>query len=372
MNKTESIILIAHKGLYQNNGNSTYLMNMVSSLSKTYNVIVPSESFFKKRIGRTNKWIAKAIGVNLYLIVWVIINVVRRKITSKVIIMEDRYVLIPSLLLKAATSAKLITRISDWGKEYINSLPIHNSLKTFLSIYSFFFHLISLKASDSIIVPSEFVKNEIIQKYTGNVFVLPYMSKWPENIDGKLIITTEQNFKKDEICAVFVGDCTYAPNYKAANFLVSEVANELIVLDPAIRIILVGPGTGQLMRNIPNNVTIMDEVDDLAPIYARCQLGINPSLTLGGTSIKNIEYLLNGLLVISTNESAIGVIETNRVIISEKKNFANTIVETAKSLRESPNNYYNKDEMARIREYYSSNRNSLLLVTFINSLASSN
>ncbi len=369
MDKSKSLILMFHKGLYENNGTSIYLMNMVKALSKHFNVIVPSESFFKRRIGKTNKWIAKAIGVNLYLIAWVLSNSVRKRINSKIILVEDRYVLIPTILLMIISSAKLIIRVSDFGKQYIDSLPINKIIKSFLYAYSSLFHFVLIKAANSVIVPSENMKEEIANKFSGKVFVLPYMAKEFEEPQGTIVPISNENIRKEEIRAIFVGDCRYPPNYNSADFLISRVAPELQNLDDNIRIFIVGPGTNRFVSRLPSNVTILGEINHLGHIYAKCQIGINPSITLGGTSIKNIEYLLNGLLVVTTIESSIGVINTDRLIISKREDFARTINAVANRLRAGLNDSAAEKEIWRIREYHSIDRNSQLLVNFVNSIA---
>ena len=366
MDKKESIILMYHKGLHENNGTSIYLMKMVNALSDNFNVIVPSELFFKRRIGKTNKWIAKAIGVNLYLIGWVLLNSARKRIQSKIIIAEDRYVLIPSILLKVVSSAKLIVRVSDWGRRYIDSLPINKLIKTFLFVYSSFFHFIIIKAASSIIVPSENMKEEIAQKFKGNLFVLPYMAKEFEASKRTILSSPDVSVPNKEICAIFVGDCRYPPNFNSAAFLISQVAPKLQRLDNNIRLIIAGPGSNKFVGKLPSNVTVLGEIDDLGSVYAKCQIGINPSITCGGTSIKNIEYLLNGLLVVTTNESSIGVINTNRLIVSKRADFAQTIYALATQLRAESNDSSTDKEICRIREYYSSDRNSQSLVNFVN------
>ena len=369
MDKTDSIILMYHKGLHENNGTSIYLNNMLKALSKNFNVIVPSESFFKKRIGKTNKWIAKAIGVNLYLIGWVLLNSVRKRNKFKIIIAEDRYVVIPTILLKFVSSAKLIIRVSDWGKKYIDTIPINKLIKTFLSLYSSLFHFIAIKIASSIIVPSENMKEEIAHKFKGNIFILPYMAKELEIYKGNNPTYPDANVIKNEICAIFVGDCRYPPNFNSAVFLTSEVAPKLQRLDDSIRILIAGPGSNRFFGNLSNNVTVLGEIDDLGSVFAKCHIGINPSVTFGGTSIKNIEYLLNGLLVITTSESSIGVINTSRLIISKREDFAQTIYALATQLRAGLNVSSDEEEISRIREYYSSDRNSQLLINFVSAIA---
>ena len=369
MEKKETIILMYHKGLNENNGTSIYLMNMVKALSKNFNVTVPSELFFKKRIGKTNKWIAKAIGVNLYLVGWVLLNFARRNIKPKIIIAEDRYVLLPSLFLKVVSTAKLIIRVSDWGRKYIDSLPINKLIKTFLMAYSSFFHFIVTKGASSIIVPSENVREEIAQKFKGSLFTLPYMAEKFQTPNCTNHFIPDASVTKEEIRAIFVGDCRYPPNFNSAEFLISQVAPKLQRLDDNVRLIIAGPGSNKFITELPSNVSVMGEVDDLGSVYAKCQIGINPSVTLGGTSIKNIEYLLNGLYVVTTSESSIGVINTNRLIVSKRDDFAQTLYTLASQLRTISNDLSTDDEISKIREYYSRDKNSQLLLSFLSSIA---
>lgn len=359
---------MTHKGLQEKNGTSVYLKNMTTVLSKDFNLIVPSESFFEKKIGKTNKWISKAIGINIFLFLWVLKNSRKDELSGKIIVMEDRYILIPSIMLAILSSGKLITLVSDWGLKYIFSLPVHKLLKYLLSLYSVFFHLIVVKLSTSIITMSSTDKNKILPSFRKPIFVLPYlMPNFDVNVD---LNSGDVNdfFDNNEIRAIFAGDCFYPPNFKSVEFLINEIAPRLYMIDNNVRIIIAGRGTEMFQQNIKKNITILGEVESLLPIYSKCHIGINPSKTMGGTSIKNIEYLASGLVVVATMESTLGVLQTNRLIVSELENFAETIAVEAQKIRESPRDSIYDQETKRIKEFYSLDENKNLLVNFVNSI----
>jgi glycosyltransferase involved in cell wall biosynthesis len=368
MNNKKTIILMTHKGLQEKNGTSVYLKNMVSVLSQDFNVIVPSESFFEKKIGKTNKWISKVIGINVFLSLWVLKNLGKDKSSGKIIVMEDRYILIPSIMLALLSSGKLITLVSDWGLKYIFSLPVHKLLKYLLSFYSVFFHLLVIKLSTSIITMSVTDKIKISHSFGKPIFVIPYLMP---NLDTHVDLNSREAnvlFENNEIRAIFVGDCFYPPNMKSVEFLIKEIAPKLYLIDKGVRIIIAGRGTAVFQRNVTKNVTVLGEVESLLPIYNRCHIGINPSKTIGGTSSKNIEYLASGLVVVATRESTLGVIQTNRLIISELEDFAEIIASEARKLRASHRDSIYEEETKRIKEFYSLDENRDLIVKFVNSI----
>ena len=142
MEKNGIILLIFHKPLSQIDGQVKYISQLIQALSKKYEVIEPSEGFFRITARFDSGWLVRTFFVNLYLILWVILhlNFIRNK--TKLAIMEDRYVIIPSLLIKSL-GVNLISSVSDWGEDYSKSLDLGEGImrKMFLK-YSIFLALV--------------------------------------------------------------------------------------------------------------------------------------------------------------------------------------------------------------------------------------
>ena len=102
-------------------------------------------------------------------------------------------------------------------------------------------------------------------------------------------------------------------------------------------------------------------------MYSRCQIGINLTKVPGGTSIKNIEYLTNGLYVIGTPQSSIGIVESENFIISSREDFSETILNVANLVRSKGIKKLAR-EAERVREYYSFERNAEKLVEFVSKI----
>ena len=100
------------------------------------------------------------------------------------------------------------------------------------------------------------------------------------------------------------------------------------------------------------NVLAIGVQDNLDEFYKQCHIGINPSQTVGGTSIKNIEYLTNGLLVVSTEEAAAGVIKSSHLFIEKREGFLELILDLANKIR-SEKKITDEKETERIKKYYS-------------------
>ena len=77
-----------------------------------------------------------------------------------------------------------------------------------------------------------------------------------------------------------------------------------------------------------------------------------------------IEYLTNGLIVISTPEAAIGVIKSSNMYVTNRGGFLTLIADLAKKIR---NKELATDEMEvnRIREYYSKDKIAIKIDAFI-------
>ena len=362
----KKLLLIFHKPLNQVDGQTKYLKELVDVISNEYIVLIPSEDCYKYYVLKNRNWILRTIMINIYLTLWVIKNRKSIKNDYFLCLMEDRYSLLPSLVVSKLTGIKLLSRISDWGKEYVDSFNLKGRISTHsICLLDLFYKKFVLNYSDGVIVPSEFLYSLIRQEFNKSILTFPLPYSLTENnvkfIETAINVKDEQH---DIYCAL-IGNFNYIPNEESANFICKELAPQVFKTDNKIRFLIIGPGSKEkYSKYSSNNVVLMGMVDDLSCIYKQCQIGINLSKTSGGTSIKNIEYLVNGMIVISTPEAAIGVIRSNNLLIEDRLNFANTIIELSKKIRNNEI-YADKKEVDRIRNYYSKDEISKNTLSFL-------
>ena len=296
----------------------------------------------------------RTMMVNIFLILWILKNksALKQKKHYR-IIMEDRYVVLPSLVAALFFRIKLTSRISDWGREYVLSFPHTSPLVSVLFyLYGLIYQTFVLKASDRIIVPSRYIADKISLENQYRVFTFPYCLKI-QNSD--LIERREDKLFEDvqhDIYCLLVGNFNYPPNKEAARYVIETLSKELYLRDKKIKLVIVGPGViTSSSEKIPDNVSILGEVVNLFEVYKRCQIGINPSLTMGGLSVKIVEYLVNGLFVVSTTQSAIGIKQTTRLISSDRVDFHRNIILLANKIR-SRDSVNNMNGLKQIIDYY--------------------
>lgn len=365
----KGLLLIFHKPLNQVDGQTKYVRELVGILSTQYKVVIPSEEFYKKYAMNNRNWLLRTLLVNTYLIFWAITR--RKYILSNVrlCIMEDRYSMIPTLFILKLAKLKLVSRISDWGNGYVETLNLKGKIPAFLiKILDLFYRNFVLWNSDAAIVPSEYLYLLLDKNFKKPILNFPFICKEDEKKTDDGIIDIVLRDSKHDICCVLIGNFNYAPNEESAMYLIKNVAPEIKKKDDRIKFIIVGAGSDvKFSRYNSDNIISAGIVDDLSEIYRQCQIGINLSITRGGTSIKNIEYLVNGLIVVSTEEAAIGVIKSSNLFISDRKDFKEMILKVSDKIR--GRSMANMEiEAQRVSEYYSERRVSLDTIEFFKTL----
>lgn len=356
-----------HKRLDKIDGNALYVRDLIDSLSKEYNVVLPSEYFFRSNLRVSGNWLVRTLEVNLFSILWFIKNIRRLKDEVGFIVMEDRYSLISAFFVRKM-KAKLLARISDWGIEYTESLPFKSKIMgSFFLLFGRIYEQFIYRSANAIIVPSDYVGSRIEA-----VVRLPTLV-FPVTFNRDLVARSKKGSSDGpklsrEVNCIFVGNYEYKPNELAARFITEQLAGEVYLRDENIKFIIAGPGgTEKLGRTKRKNVEIHGLVGDLHTLYARCDIGLNPSETVGGTSVKIIEYLSQGLFVLSTPQGSVGIIKSSRVVVTERKNFRDSLLKLAERIR-SEEVKEDSDESKRISDYYSRSKNTEKLLDFLRSL----
>ena len=315
-------------------------------------------------------WLLRTVLVNLYLIKWILNNYRSLKRDFSFSVMEDRYVILPTYIVSKISHIKVISRVSDWGKSYLESLGFTSSL-SYNSMYllNLYYERFVVKLSFCVIVPSENMYDQLRNFFTNKYlyyFPQPFTASKTSNSksrDGSIFLD-----RNHDIYCLLVGNYYYRPNQDSANFVVKYLAHAVKKIDPKIKFIIIGDGSLE-KYSIYNsdNLLSLGMIQNLNEIYSNSQIGINPSTAKGGTSIKIIEYLCNGLYVIATPESSIGVLESSNLIIRNKEEFPQALYKLANTIRSGEIEDRNK-EVERIRDHYSKNVIMKNFLEFIRSI----
>ena len=352
--KERTFLFIFHKPLDQVDGQTRYIKELLDVISSTYTITIPSELFYSNSKWKNRSWILRTTLINLYLIKWIFAN--RRSLKRKFdyCIVEDRYTLLPAFLIIVIGKVKLISRLSDWGKRYIDSLDLNGTIPKYLvNVLDHIYAGFVLRYSFAVIVPSDYTYNLVRYKFSGIILNFPFPCTPNILKETDKSNKTEINDHEHDIYCVLVANFNYRPNEDSAYFIVKELAQKIKKRDGRIKFLLVGMGSKEKFSEFDcENVLALGIQDNLDEFYKQCHIGINPSQTVGGTSIKNIEYLTNGLLVVSTGEAAAGVIKSSHLFIEKREGFLELILDLANKIR-SGKNITDEKETERIKKYYS-------------------
>ena len=133
----------------------------------------------------------------------------------------------------------------------------------------------------------------------------------------------------EKIVVLFTG-CTHFPNIaavEAIHSIASQVKDEKIVF-----VIAGSVGERVRQRQVPN-VRYTGYVNEIEPYFRMADIGINPITSGGGTNTKMIEYLANGLPVVTTvfGSRGIDLEDGKHAIVSDIGQFPDMIVDLARN-----------------------------------------
>jgi glycosyltransferase involved in cell wall biosynthesis len=112
---------------------------------------------------------------------------------------------------------------------------------------------------------------------------------------------------------LFVGTYHYKPNEDAALFLI-EIYKKILSKMPSAELVLAGPNPSKAMRAAARStqgIHIPGFVDDLEELFNSSMIFVAPISSGGGSKIKIIQAMANGIPVITTSEGASGLRVTN-------------------------------------------------------------
>ncbi len=363
-----TILLLFHKTLSKTDGQVNYLKTLISALKPEYKIMLPSEELFSQYSLNNKSWLLRVLLLNILLSKYLIKNRVKLKQGLKYVIIEDRYLPFPAYLSRLFLKKPMIYHVSDWGIEYAKSLRFGIPLlKPLYVAFSYQYQISVTRHANAVIIPSEHLINGIYPHMTGKVAVFPYvpllsnpepLSEWSELGWVNLNYTVN---------CVFLGNFNYKPNIDAARFIIQKIAPTILNIDPDVLFLVVGTKGDEIFTKKPlPNVLCTGFIEDITSLLKKCHIGLNLSIARGGTSIKNIDYIVNGLFVISTPEAAEGVIRSDMLTIVKQDNFSEVIVSIVKQIRKGYS--VDKHEVQRVRNYYSFERNKEKIIDFLKTI----
>ena len=142
---------------------------------------------------------------------------------------------------------------------------------------------------------------------------------------------------------------------EAAHFVIRLAAEHVERLQGGnIAYIIAGKNSDFLKEYSTDFLRVLGEINDIDILLNASDIGLNPSLVPGGASIKIIDYLVNGLLVISTREGSNGIIHNDRMIVCSREEFLERIKNLVELIR---NGSFKREPVpAEITDYYSSDK----------------
>ena len=364
MNKASNIrlVVIFHRNLLDlHRGQGVYLRRLVSLLSQYFDTYVIDSNGFRKfgfsnEIPKlSNSFFHDIKNSTLSFIKWI---VTEREKEKCIVLSEDLYISIFVVPISILFKIKTIYRSSDFGVDYRKNLLKQIGIKLkILPILMNIAEIFICKISKRIIVPSSDERDLMSESGISpeKVDIYPYRAH-------KINFTLEdiQNFKREnallnKTIITFIGNMDYKPNVEAALFII-KLANEHFekLPDDNIVYIVCGKNSDKMRKYSTNFLRVLGEISDVNILLSASDIGLNPSLVPGGSSIKIIDYLVNGLVVISTKEGSHGVIHSDRIIVCNRKEFLDKIRNIADEIR---NGRIKRETIpAYITDYYLSDK----------------
>lgn len=341
------------------NGTSVYDGELLRMLESEFKLNFVEPDFGSKDRNRTSDLNFKSLVSLLFRVYikqlkWYFINLKcrdHRKTEKMMMLVEDIYSSPIPLIISIVFDVKFIYRAADFGKAYYNTLSIKNKIfKLFYPLTRRVLEHFVIKKATIIICPSQRTREDIILKYDNlesKVIVLPYVKKEKK-------VNVEMKSVKDAVSkvnVVLLGDYRYPPNHLAAKFVLDNVVDKLKSDEESFNLYVVGPTSDLLLKSSHKSVKILGPLKDLDDILLRSHIGLAPTTTVGGLSMKIVDYLVNGLRVIATQEASAGIVPNSQLKVVPLKDFSQAIDAEISDLLQNGFNRYISLEV--IEEYMS-------------------
>ena len=213
------------------------------------------------------------------------------------------------------------------------------------------------KISNLIIVPSYDNRNLMIKSGISaeKIDIYPYRAYKSNYNPDEIQKFKQENALLNKTIVTFIGNMSYRPNIEAAYFIIKLAAEYVKGLpEDNIIYIIAGKNSDHLKKYSTSFLRVLGEMNDIGILLNASDIGLNPSLVPGGSSIKIVDYLVNGLLVISTKEGSHGIINSDRIVVCNREEFREQIKNLAEKTR---NGSFKKEPIPEnITNYYLSDK----------------
>lgn len=356
------LIVIFHRNLSDTHrGQGIYIRRLVSLLSQYFDTYVIDSSGLHK-FGLSDE-IPKLDGSFFHDFKKSILSFTRWIITERdkkntIVLSEDLYISVFVIPLSILFSIQTIFRSSDFGLEYRKRLfqQIGIKSKTPPLLMNLTETLIC-KISNLIIVPSSDNRDLMIKSgiSADKIDIYPYRAYKSNYNPDEIQKFKQENAMLNKTIVTFIGNMSYRPNLEAAYFIIKLAAEYVKGLpDDNIIYIIAGKNSDHLKKYSTSFLRVLGEMNDIGILLNASDIGLNPSLVPGGSSIKIVDYLVNGLLVISTKEGSHGIIKSDRIIVCNREEFREQIKNFAEKTR---NGSFKKEPIPEnITNYYLSDK----------------
>lgn len=376
--KLRNLIFFYHKNHNDKfNGTSVYDKAMLNVLRKNYNITTVEPDLdevgnFTSDRNSTHYFVHLVKSVYLRQILW-LLNILRgNHLTppnNTILLVEDIYSAPVPLLVSKLKGYKLIFRVADFGRSYSKSLFENHIFDSLIySLFRRFMERLMIHNSSLIICPSENIEAAIIDEYSNSrnkVVLLPYVRTDLSKIHEKQESGNVPESIGNKIVLLFMGDFRYPPNNSAGNYVVNELIPKLNGHSGDYEVLIAGKNSHLFYCDSPN-VKILGAVDNIEELFSKVHIGLAPMRTVGGLSMKVVDYLIHGLRVVATPEAAFGIGSNSQMTIAELSDFAKAVEgEVIHAL----NNGHDFHKLSvKVKETYMSDKWEINLLKRINSI----
>jgi glycosyltransferase involved in cell wall biosynthesis len=196
----------------------------------------------------------------------------------------------------------------------------------------------AINGSEHICCCSEDDKEEFVKKYDispNKISVVPNGVDLDEFANMNMNIPESWQKKlEDYKILLFMGKLDYQPNKEAVKFINEVVAPELEKAHPeTFKIVICGGPIPSNAESFHKLIHFTGRVEEVVPWMKRADVCISPIFSGSGTRLKIIEYFSSNTPVVSTAKGAegLGVTHNKDIVIAEKNNFADEIIDLCKN-----------------------------------------
>lgn len=317
--RRRNLIFFYHKSHNDRfNGTSVYDKAMLDALKKDYKVItvepVLLDAPTKREHKNTHYFVSLVRRVYLRQLRW-LMNILRgRHLTppdNTIFLVEDIYCAPIPLIVSKLKGYKIVFRAADFGSAYSRSLFENNPLDRFLySVFRNLMERVMVRSSSLVICPSRSVELSLTSRFPDAVnktALLPYVRTRISSNKHNKSMNEGLTLDEKKVVLLFMGDFRYPPNYYAGRYVIDELVPNLNGRSGDYVVLIVGSNSQQLLSSKAQNIKILGAVSDIDQILSKTDIGLAPMKTIGGLSMKVVDYLTHGLTVVATPEAASGI-----------------------------------------------------------------